>query len=127
MKNILIIGTGLSSYYLIKYLDEQAQKNDWQLTLADLDLQAIGQKKGSSVEAIELNVLNEEKRDKAVSQSDLVISMLPAEFHSHVARSCLKFGKSLLTASYETEEVKNMHMEALNKGILFLNEMGLDP
>ena len=38
MKRILIIGAGLSSIYLIKYLEEQAQKYGWKVVVADMDV-----------------------------------------------------------------------------------------
>ncbi len=127
MKKILITGTGLSSIYLIQYLEEEAQKYDWQLTVADRDLHAINDKIGPNTKALELDIFNEEARDRAIQNSDIVISMLPADFHIFMVRSCLKHAKSLLTASYESAEVKAMHDEAKAKNILFLNEMGLDP
>ena len=76
---------------------------------------------------MELDIFNEEQRDNAIQHSDLVISMLPMKFHIYVAQSCLKYSKSLLTASYESDEIKKMHDEAVAKNILFLNETGLDP
>ena len=39
MKNILVIGAGLSSSYLIKYLLQQATTYQWQITVADNNLQ----------------------------------------------------------------------------------------
>lgn len=127
MKRILIIGTGLSSVYLIQYLEKQSQQHGWELWVADRNLKAVQEKTDVGTKILELDILNDAQRDKAIQNVDIVVSMLPADFHIYVARSCLKYGKSLLTASYETEEVKKMHQEALNKGILFLNEIGLDP
>ena len=125
MKRILIIGTGLSSYYLIEFLEEQSRKFNWELIVADKNLNAVKEKIEAETQALELDILNEDQRNKAIQNTDIVISMLPADFH--IARSCLKYGKSLLTASYESEEIKAMHDEAVAKNILFLNEMGLDP
>lgn len=127
MKRILIVGTGLSSIYLIQYLEEEAQKYGWEIIVADRDLNSIKDKIGPDTKALELNVLNQEERDKAIQNSDIVISMLPADFHIYLIRSCLKHSKSLLTASYESDEVRTMHDETKSKNILFLNEMGLDP
>lgn len=127
MKRILIIGAGLSSIYLIQYLEEQAQKYGWELIVADMDINSIKEKTGSNTTALELDILNEEKRDSAIQNSDIVISMLPADFHIYITRSCLKYAKSLLTASYESDEVRGMNADAKSSGILFLNEMGLDP
>lgn len=127
MKKILIIGTGLSSIYLIKYLEEKAQEYGWELVLADRDIDNLADKAGSKTRKMQLDILNDNQRDKAIQNSDLIISMLPADFHIYVARSCLKYGKSLITASYESEEMRKMNKEAEEKNILFLNEAGLDP
>jgi saccharopine dehydrogenase-like NADP-dependent oxidoreductase len=44
-----------------------------------------------------------------------------------VARQCLKHHKSLVTTSYVKPEMMELHEAAKKTGILFLNEMGLDP
>ena len=40
MKNILVLGAGKSAPYLVYYLLENAQENDWFVTVADRDLKA---------------------------------------------------------------------------------------
>lgn len=127
MKRILVIGTGLSSIYLIQYLEEVIQKRGWELVVADRDIEAAKAKISTASKVIKLDVLNEIERDAAIEKTDMVISMLPSDFHIHVARSCLKFSKSLITASYVSDEMKKMASEVKAKNILFLNEMGLDP
>ena len=121
------MGAGLSSTWLIQYLEEQSQKSGWELRVADRDPEAVRAKINAPAKAVQLDVLNDEQRDKCIKEVDVVISMLPAQFHILVARSCLKFGKSLITASYEDEEMRALHPEALQRGVIILNEMGLDP
>lgn len=62
-----------------------------------------------------------------VEASELVVSMLPAFLHMHIARLCLQYGKHLATASYISDEMRALHSEVQAKGLIFLNEMGLDP
>jgi len=69
----------------------------------------------------------EDERDALIKDSDVVISMLPASFHPIVAETCLKFGKHLLTASYVSDDMSSLNEQAKAKGLLFLNECGLDP
>ena len=52
---------------------------------------------------------------------------MPPFLHIHIAKDCLQYGKHLLTASYADDTIKAMAVEAKNKGIIFLCEMGLDP
>ncbi|WP_167605423.1 saccharopine dehydrogenase C-terminal domain-containing protein [Maribellus sediminis] len=125
MKNILIFGAGRSSKYLIEYLVEHARLYNCKIRIADLQLDE--KRSTPEVEYSVLNVRDEFARDAEVKIADLVISMLPARFHKLVAQSCLKFSKNLLTASYETNELKAFEEEVNEKGLFFLNECGLDP
>ncbi|MFA6259858.1 MAG: saccharopine dehydrogenase C-terminal domain-containing protein [Bacteroidia bacterium] len=129
MKHILIIGAGLSSSYLIRYLLEHSEKYSWKITVADTDPDLANRKVNdhSNGLAISLNVQHAGELNAAVSQADLVISMLPAIMHIQVAHVCLQHRKHLFTASYISEEMKSLHIEALKSNVLFLNECGLDP
>lgn len=44
-----------------------------------------------------------------ISQSDVVISLLPVPFHPSVAELCIKQRKHLVTASYITPAMKDLH------------------
>ena len=129
MKKILVIGAGLSSSYLIKYLLDHAQQNNWSVTVADAD-KNIAQKKvaqNSLGTAEELNIHDDAKRNELISSHDLIISMLPAYLHMAVAKDCITHKKHLITASYISDEMQQLHTEALKADVLFLNECGLDP
>lgn len=127
MKTILILGAGLSSNCLINYLELQASEHNWLIRVGDRDVEMARQKTTSSTEIFDFDVHNGQQLEKEIASADLVISMLPAKYHPVVAKTCLKYGKSLMTASYESPEMKEMDREAREKGVLFLNEMGLDP
>ena len=129
MDSILILGAGRSSTSLINYLLENAESHDWQLTIADYALQLAEEKiKGNSrAKAVAFNINKEEECHQLVSKNDVVISMLPARFHPIVAEACLHHGKHLLTASYVSPDMRAMDKAAKEKGLLFLNECGLDP
>ena len=57
----------------------------------------------------------------------MVISLLPAALHIHIAKLCLLHNKNMGTASYISDEMKGLNQEAISKGLIFLNECGLDP
>ena len=129
MKNILIIGAGKSSSYLIKYLLEKSNNENLRLTISDIctenaDLMIQDHKNAKS---ILLDVFNLEQRQKLIKKSDLVISMLPARFHVEVAKDCISFGKHMVTASYISNEMKALDKAAKEKGLVFMNEIGVDP
>lgn len=127
MKKILVIGAGRSSSALFRYFEENSQKYGWEITAGDRDLQSVRGKVSPSTRAIALDVFNEQQLNEEVQGADIVVSMLPARFHPVVALACLKYSRSMLTASYESEEISEMATKAKSQGILFLNEMGVDP
>ncbi len=59
--------------------------------------------------------------------ADLVVSLLPAPHHVAIARACLDRRVSLVTTSYVSDEMQALDADARSRGILLLNEMGLDP
>lgn len=128
-KNILILGAGRSSSTLIKYLLDRAEANQWQIVVGDYDLNLAKTKtNGSSfATAIQFDITNEQQCADLVSKADIVISMLPANFHALVAKACLHFKKHLLTASYVGNDIKKLDAEAKAAGIIMLKECGLDP
>jgi len=129
MKNILIIGAGKSSSSLIKYLLEKSDEENLKIIIADISienaLELIDNHKNAS--AIIFDVFNENQRKQEIEKSDIVISMLPARFHIEVAKDCLLFNKHMVTASYISKEMKALDIEAKQKGLIFMNEIGLDP
>ena len=129
MKNITIIGAGRSSAALIDYLSKEGIKNQWEITVVDAlpDIVQNFAKMYSNVTALQLDIFDVQARAKLIQQTDLVISMLPASFHIHVANSCLEYKKPLLTASYVDKEIDKLRQQIQDEGLLFLFECGLDP
>ena len=128
-QTILILGAGKSSSYLIDYLADTCENKNRELILADLDLELAKSKlKGKScTEARSLDIDSEKDRMALIEKADLVISMLPAFMHPIVAKDCLKLGKHFFSASYESEELRELKPEIEAKSLFFLNECGLDP
>ena len=129
MKNVLILGAGLSASSLIKYMLDHSVKNDWKIKLGDCVLDIAQQKIDghSNGEAFVFNVKDQEQVDTEVQNADIVVSMLPASFHYVIAEACVKYAVNMVTASYVSPEVKALDQEAKDKGIIMLNEIGVDP
>ena len=128
-KQILVFGAGKSATCLIGYLITEAKKNDWLLTVADNNLALAASKTAGheQARAVAVNVENTEERKTIIQAADIVISLLPPTLHFLVAKDCVLFGKSLLTASYTDDNMRSLEPEIRNKKLLFLCEMGLDP
>ena len=129
MRNILIIGAGRSATCLIRYLLDKSSSEELFITIGDISLGAAQKftKNHTNAKGILLDVFNKEERERAVKNCDMVISMLPARFHIEVAKDCITFGKNLVTASYISDEMQNLDKEAKAKGLVFMNEIGVDP
>lgn len=127
--HILVFGAGKSATVLIDYLKRETRNRNWKLTVADADHATVLQKLGSEPHtyAVQIDILDVEKRSALIASADIVISLMPPSLHYHVALDCLALRKHLLTASYVDEKIKALQSEIAEKGILFLCEMGLDP
>jgi len=129
MRTILIIGAGKSTASLVKYLLDKSKAENLQIRLADKNKTAAvklidGHPNGC---ALEFDVFDANQRANEIQKADIVVSMLPARFHVEVAKDCLRFEKNMVTASYVSDEMQALHEAVEAKGLLFLNEMGVDP
>ena len=129
MRNILIIGAGQSASSLIQYLLDKSLSENLFITICDISIESAQKftKGHSNAKGILLDVFNKDQRETAIKDCDLVISMLPARFHIEVAKDCITFGKNLVTASYISDEMQALDAAAKEKGLVFMNEIGVDP
>jgi saccharopine dehydrogenase-like NADP-dependent oxidoreductase len=129
MKKIFVIGAGLSASSLLRYLRENATIENWFIKVCDRDEKlAINKTKNcEQAEGFALDALNPEARKPYIEWADLVISMLPARFHIEIAQDCLKYHTNLITPSYVSDEMKALDAEVKKAGLLFMNEIGVDP
>ena len=127
MKKVLLLGAGLVTRPLVRYLlgQDNIELIIASRTVSKADALLQNHPNGKSYA---LNVKSEEsKLEKFVEESDVIISLLPWIYHLKVAKLCLKHSKHLVTTSYVSDAMKELNAEANEKGLLFLNEIGLDP
>ncbi|PZF71752.1 saccharopine dehydrogenase family protein [Taibaiella soli] len=129
MSKILVAGAGKSSTYLIHYLLSHASRNKWQITVADGNADAIAEKiqKHPHAKMAVIDITDASQRQKLVEEADIVVSLMPPHLHIHLAKDCLQFKKNLITSSYISPEMKEMHQAVKDAGLMFMCEMGLDP
>jgi saccharopine dehydrogenase-like NADP-dependent oxidoreductase len=128
-RNVLVIGAGRSSSSLIRYLLQNAQEMDVKILVGDMDVDLAKSKVNGHPrgESFLFNAMEEEARRKVISSSSLVISMLPARWHFDVAKDCIEMGIPIITPSYVSPEMQELNEAAKAKGVLLLNEIGVDP
>ena len=129
MKKILVLGAGRSATTLIDYLISHSLENDWFVRVGDFSVELAEESVGNSkrAKAIFFNVMDNQQRKEEIRNSDIVVSMLPSRMHFLVAQDCVILKKNLVTASYVSDELKQLNKQAKESGVLLLNEMGLDP
>lgn len=129
MKRIFLIGAGRSVGSFVSYIKNYSKEVPVYLTIGDREI-ALAEEliKGfTHAKAIFFDVTDNQLLSKHVQESDLVVSMLPAHLHGEVAKKCVEFGKDMLTASYVSDEIKELDHEAKEKSVKLIMEGGLDP
>ena len=126
MKKILVLGAGLVSRPGVTYLLEQ---KDLSVTVASRTVSKAEKlvKGHANGKAVAIDVENDQALAALVKEHDIVISLLPWIHHVKVANLCLEHGKNMVTTSYVSEGMKKLDKPVREKGLLFLNEIGVDP
>ena len=126
MKKILVLGAGMVSKPLVRYLLDQP---DYFVKMASRTVSKAEKIIGSHKrgEAATLDVTDAITLERFVSESNVVVSLLPYVYHVKVAKLCIKHKKHLVTTSYVSEEMRSLDNQAKRAGVLLLNECGLDP
>ena len=126
MKKVLVLGAGLVTRPLVRYLLDQP---DFRLTVASrtvskADALVAGHSGGRT-----MTLLADEtdKLARLVSEHDLAISLLPAPLHPVVAELCIKHKKHMVTTSYVSPAMQALDARARQAGVTVLNEIGVDP
>ena len=129
MRKIVVIGAGKSTSFMLDYFLKKSESEQLHITIVDQNPDGIADaiKKHPACTFVVLDIFNEKDRINILSEADIVVSMLPARFHMTIAKDCLALKKHLVTASYVNNDMKTMDAEVKAAGLIFMNEIGLDP
>ena len=129
MRKILIVGSGKSTSYILKYLIDKSTAENLFITVADIHIDNAKKLINNHPQAttLKLDVFDLNARSEAIRNTDIVISMLPASLHIEVAKDCILYKKHLVTASYVSQEMEALDIEVKKNGLIFMNEIGVDP
>ena len=126
MKNALVLGAGLVARPLVEYL---LARPDIEVTVADVEAGraarlVAGHPRGT---AAVLNIADRNALAEAIGRAGVVVSMVPYTFHPVVAELAVEKGVSMVTASYVSPAMRALDARAKERGVVLLNELGLDP
>ena len=64
---------------------------------------------------------------RRVQPGDVVVSMLPGDWHVRIAELCLDRGANFVSSSYTAPQIAALNEQVKKAGLCFVNEVGLDP
>jgi saccharopine dehydrogenase (NADP+, L-glutamate forming) len=125
MQKVLVLGAGLVARPLVQYLlDKGYEVTCASRTVAKAEA-LIGDHPGGKAYPLDLD--DQGKLAEFIAATDLAISLVPPPLHPVVARHCLDQGKPMVTTSYVSPEMAALDAEARQKGLVIINEIGVDP
>ena len=121
MSHIHWVGTGLSAIPGIKRLIENGHKiTVWNRTIE----KAQSSLKGLSPEIQKFSI---EGLSSNLDKNDILISMLPGDWHVPLAKICLQKQAHFVSSSYISPEMLVLNSDFKAANIACVNEVGLDP
>lgn len=114
-------GTGLSAVPGLRRLIANGHDvTVWNRTIAKAQ-EAVGDVT-QNIKAFDIDVLTGE-----LAAGDVVVSMLPGDWHVPLAKACLDRGAHFVSSSYIAPEMRDLDQAARAAGLCVVNEIGLDP
>ncbi|MDG2097526.1 MAG: saccharopine dehydrogenase NADP-binding domain-containing protein [Paracoccaceae bacterium] len=121
MSHIHWVGTGLSAIPGIKRLIENGHKiTVWNRTIE----KAQSSLKGLSPEIQKFSI---EALNSNLNKNDILISMLPGDWHVPLAKICLQNQAHFVSSSYISPEMLALNSDFKAANLACVNEVGLDP
>jgi len=129
MKHILVLGAGQSSPFLIHYLLDLAEQHNWFVTVGDRDADLAARRvdKHARGQAVAVDANDITLLATLIKKANLVVNLLAPAFQHQIAIECVDLKAHMVSASYRSRNVQDLNGEAQRKGVLILNEVGLDP
>ncbi len=124
-KGILILGSGKVSAPLVHYFLQRK----YNVTVASehvyqgeylIQNNPLGK-------AIEWHSSESHKLHALVKRHQVVVSLLPYQFHLDVCKVCITERTNMVTTSYQQPGMSELHSDACKNNITIINEAGLDP
>ena len=114
-------GTGLSAIPGLRRLIEAGHElTVWNRT-ADKARAAVGDLT-DRIRSFDFDTLSADTQE-----GDVIVSMLPGDWHVPLAEMCINKGAHFVSSSYIAPEMRELHGKALLRGVSVVNEVGLDP
>ncbi len=126
MKNVLILGAGLVSRPIVRYLLERTDRKVVvaSRTVSKAEALVGGHPRG---QAVAVNVEDGGEVEALIRDAEVVISLVPYTHHVRVAKLAVQHRVHVVTTSYVSPAMRELDGPARSAGVALLNELGLDP
>mmetsp|Transcript_20113 Transcript_20113/g.36905 ORF Transcript_20113/g.36905 Transcript_20113/m.36905 type:complete len:741 (-) Transcript_20113:1128-3350(-) len=121
-KRVLILGAGKVAGSCAEYLGRSKSTTVAVASMFEDEAMAVA-KNASRGKAVTCDLSQpSDKLRRLIEEADIVVSLLPAPMHSMIAEECISLKTNLVTASYESDEMRALRSSAEDAGVAILNE-----
>ena len=126
MKKVLVLGAGMVTKPMIDYyLDTCGYEVVLaSRTVAKCERMIAGRSGGRALALLADDTVFLEG---LIREADLVVCLIPRNYHTPVAELCIKHRKNMITTDFETPEMRALNERVRAADLIILNEIGEDP
>lgn len=127
MNKIHWLGTGLSTVPGIRRLARSGARAKRPLVLWNRTVAKAEQAVAGIDQPVEIKTFDKDVLSVSVEPGDILVSMLPGDWHVSIAELSLSKGAHFVSSSYISPAMQALDEQAKSKQLCLVNEVGLDP
>ena len=127
MKKVHWLGTGLSTVPGIRRLAQSPDREESPLVLWNRTVAKAEQAVAGIDRPVEINAFDVDTLSGSVQPGDILVSMLPGDWHVPIAELSLRKDAHFVSSSYISPAMQALDEQAKAKQLSLVNEVGLDP
>jgi saccharopine dehydrogenase-like NADP-dependent oxidoreductase len=126
MRKVLVLGAGLVTKPMIDYYLDTC---GYEVVLASRTVSKCERMIAGRPDGKAVTLLAEDADflEGLIREADLVVCLIPRNFHMQVADLCIENRKNMITTDFETPEMRELDERVRAADLLILNEIGEDP
>jgi len=126
MKKVLVLGAGLVTKPMIDYYLDTC---GYEVVLASRTVAKCERMIAGRAGGRALALLADDTvfLEGLIQEADLVVCLIPRNYHTEVAELCIKHRKNMITTDFETPEMRALNERVRAADLIILNEIGEDP